>query len=63
MTTIPGARIPFFLSSAFFSAARSPRTVARSARHQGLTLVHLSAQRKCFVWDRGCIEGLFSGVH
>jgi len=28
---------------------------------QGLTLVHFSAQRKHFLWDRGCIEGLFSG--
>jgi hypothetical protein len=28
---------------------------------QGLTLVHLSAQRKRFVWNRGCIQGLFWG--
>ena len=28
---------------------------------QGLTLVHFSVQRKRFVWDRGCIEGLFTG--
>ena len=26
----------------------------RSVREQGLTLVHLSAQRKRFVWGRGC---------
>jgi len=31
------------------------------ARVQGLTLVHLSAQRKRLVWDRGCILGLFWG--
>ena len=30
-------------------------------RRQGLTLVHFSAQRKRFLWDRGCIEGLFRG--
>jgi hypothetical protein len=28
---------------------------------QGLTLVHCSAQRKRFVWNRGCIMGLFRG--
>jgi hypothetical protein len=27
-------------------------------RDQGLTLVHLSAQRMRFLWDGGCIEGL-----
>ena len=27
----------------------------------GLTLVHFSAQRKHFVWDRGCMKGLFKG--
>ena len=31
----------------------------RAARGgQGLTLVHVSAQRGRFVWDRGCIEGV-----
>jgi len=28
---------------------------------QGLTFAHFSAQRKRFVWDRGCIQGLFRG--
>ena len=28
---------------------------------QGLTLVHFSAQRKCFRWDWGCMQGLFRG--
>jgi hypothetical protein len=28
---------------------------------QGLTLVHFSAQRKRFLWDRGRIQGLFMG--
>ena len=30
-------------------------------RHQGLTLVHFSAQPKRCVWDKGCIQGLFKG--
>jgi len=28
---------------------------------QGLTLVHFSAQRKRFLWDKGCNWGLFRG--
>jgi len=30
-------------------------------RRQGLTLVHFVAQRKRFVWDRGCVQGVFTG--
>ena len=37
------------------------RMCVSSPLGQGLTLVHSSAQRKRFQWDRGCIEGLFSG--
>jgi hypothetical protein len=33
--------------------------IRRVRRGQGLTLVHFSAQRKRFQWDRGCIQGLF----
>jgi hypothetical protein len=29
-----------------------------SPSYQGLTLVHFSAQRKRFLWDRGCIYHL-----
>jgi len=29
---------------------------------QGLKLVHFSAQRKRFLWDRGCIQGVFQEV-
>jgi len=32
------------------------------ASWQGRTLVHYSAQRKRFLWDRGCIYGLFRGL-
>jgi len=28
---------------------------------QGVSLVHFSAQRKHFLWARGCIQGLFRG--
>ena len=31
------------------------------ALYQGLTLVHCSAQLTCFLWNRGCVEGLFRG--
>jgi hypothetical protein len=34
---------------------------AASAWGQGLTLVCLSAQRKRFLWNRGCNYGLFRG--
>jgi len=29
---------------------------------QGLTLVHLLAQRKRILWERGCIKGYFNWV-
>ena len=29
--------------------------------NQGVTLVHFSAQLKRFLWDRGCMEGVFRG--
>ena len=31
------------------------------AQRQGLTLVESSAQRKRFLWNRGCVWGLFKG--
>jgi len=34
---------------------------AQLASGQGLTLVHFSAQRKRFMWDRGCTQGLVRG--
>ena len=48
------------VSSAAPRAATSAR-MCRSAPRQGLSLVHFSAQRKRFLWDRGCIKGLFRG--
>jgi len=38
----------------------APSINARTApsRGQGLTLVHLSAQRKRFLWDKGCFRGV-----
>jgi len=32
-----------------------------TATGYGLTPVHYSAQRKRFLWDRGCVSGLFTG--
>ena len=32
-----------------------------SAANQGLTLVHISAQRERFLWYMGCVEALFRG--
>jgi hypothetical protein len=34
---------------------------ALEAEGQGLTLVHFSAQRKRFLWDRGCVQGVYRG--
>jgi len=43
-------------------AASVPQRGAKfSAVSQGLTLVHFPTQLKRFVWDRGCIQGLFGG--
>jgi C4-dicarboxylate transporter len=35
--------------------AASTTAAVLYAQHQGLTLVHFSAQRKRCLWDRGCI--------
>jgi len=35
---------------------------AASADNQGLTLVHLPAQRKPFLWDKGCFGGVYGVV-
>jgi len=44
-------------------AARAdlPQQRRRAPHGQGLTFVHFSAQRKRFLWARGCIRGLFGG--
>ena len=36
-------------------------TAEAEAERQGLTFVPFSAQLKHFVWDRGCIKGVFRG--
>ena len=50
---------PPALSSTAVAGVRS--SSLEMASDQGLTLVHFSAQRKRFLWDRGCIEGLLRG--
>jgi len=47
------------LSNSLRPAARSIPLEAGPVK--GLTLVHFSAQRKRFLWDRWCIQGLFKG--
>ena len=37
------------------------RASMAAAASQGLTLVHFSVQRKRFLWDRGCVQGLLKG--
>ena len=39
----------------------APTTPTGPTPSQGLTPVHCSAQCKRFLWDRGCIWGLFRG--
>ena len=43
------------------AAPRVARKGRRQRWRQGLTLVHFSAQRKRFLWVRGCISGLSRG--
>ena len=48
-------------SAAAAICATDAAASSAAASRQGLTLVHFSPQRKRFLWDRGCIEGLFRG--
>jgi len=40
------------------STQRAASVMGEMRWRQGLTLVHLSAQRKRFLWDRGCLAGV-----
>jgi len=42
----------------YLAAADWYRRAGDAGHGQGLTLVHFSAQRKRFLWDRGCMKGL-----
>ena len=47
---------------------RGADRAVRAAPGQGLTLVHLSAHRKRFLWYKGCLggiygEGIYGGVY
>ena len=44
-----------------FSVRVAAALMTCGAASQGLTLVHFAAQRKCFLWDREYIWGLFRG--
>ena len=37
-------------------------TVEDAVNGTGAALLHFSAQRKRFVWDRGCIQGYLGGI-
>ena len=61
MTLLPGPgahKVPHVAVDLRVGRAGRGECAGRDAgRGQGLTLVHVSAQRKRFVWDRGCIYG------
>ena len=58
----PAAAAPVVaLPAAALEPAAAAAAPSAPAATQGLTLVHCSAQRKRFLWDRGCIRGLFVG--
>jgi len=50
----------WFCGNGAWSPSASMR-LSNGAWRQGHTLVHFSAQRKRFLWHRGCIQGLFTG--
>ena len=69
----PPARSASTGSAAWKRSAGAVRSAARSARQhaectpsaasaQRITLVHFSAQRKRFLWDRGALRGYAGGV-
>jgi len=49
----------FWCGRIWRSCATPPTTAAASG--QGLTLVDFSDQHKRFLWNRGCVQGLFRG--
>jgi len=58
-----------FVRRRLSACSESPRALtplevsaAAAVWNQGLTLVHISAQRKHFLWDRGCIRDCSGGV-
>ena len=56
----------FYMSQVELRSGRvtAPTTnwlAAAATSGQGLTLVHLSAQRKRFLWERGCTYGVCMG--
>jgi hypothetical protein len=48
-----------FIQGGVPAPRRGEDACAVGARRQGLILVHFSAQRKRFLWDRGCMDGSF----
>jgi hypothetical protein len=56
-----GAQSSRPLRSAGRRRPSSSHTNQKEPSGQGLTLVHFSAQRKRFLWNRGCVWLLFRG--
>jgi hypothetical protein len=56
-----GVKLHCPTSTAAAAAARAAADSLRAAAIQGLTLVHFSAQLKRWLWDRGCMQGMFRG--
>ena len=59
--TTPSPTYRTVLMSPVISGSAAHTPCVYSAAHQGLTLVHFSAQREHFLLDKGCILGLFRG--
>ena len=57
----PLPRIIFGMSSSSSSSDRPSSDRPSITSDQGLTLIHFSAQRKRFLWDKGCLFELFKG--
>jgi hypothetical protein len=53
--------LKFVHHAKFVKTTAATMTSRNGSSSQGLTLVRFSAQRKHFLWDRGCKEGVCRG--
>ena len=58
---LPSLALPCLSTKSWSKKQSTPRRVVQAACvfWQGLTFVNFSAQRKRFLWDRGCVYALF----